>query len=136
MQVFVKKVYFIWALCSSLRKKRKKEAQGCQKSLVYLFWILQTLFLSLLDPLQKIILVQIFNHIASHLGFNPQHTHGGLGAPQNRSKFKMISKCLAANLIHINLRQSMCQNPNIYKMQICTSGESSLQQVIIELNLV
>ena len=66
----------------------------------------------------------------------PQHTHGGLVAPQNRSKLKMISKCLAANLIHINLRQSMCQNPNIYKMQICISGESSLQQVIIELNLV
>ena len=84
----------------------------------------------------NLFLVQIFNHIASHLSFNPQHTQGGLGAPHNRSKFKMISKCLAANLIHINLRQSMCQNPNIYKMQICTSGESSLQQVIIELNIV
>ena len=116
-------------------KERRKRGPGSSK-ISGLFWILQTLFLSLLDPLQKIILVQIFNHIASHLSFNPQHTHGGLGAPQNRSNFKMISKCLAANLIHINLRQSMCQNPNIYKMQICTSGESSLQQVIIELNLV
>ena len=56
-------------------------------------------------------LVQIFNHIASHLSFNPQHTHGGLGAPQNRSKFKMISKCLAANLIHIN-RLNSVKNTN------------------------
>ena len=136
MQVFVKKVYFIWALCSSLRKKRKKEAQGCQKSLVYILDIADIVLVSSRPAPENNLFLVLFNHIASHLGFNPQHTHGGLGAPQNRSKFKMISKCLAANLIHINLRQSMCQNPNIYKMQICTSGESSLQQVIIELNLV
>ena len=35
----------------------------------------------------NLFLVQIFNHIASHLSFNPQHTKDGLGAPHNRSIF-------------------------------------------------
>ena len=65
-------------------KETKKRDPGSSK-IIGLFWILQTLFLSLLDPLQKIILVQIFNHIASHLSFNPQHTHGRLPAvPEHR----------------------------------------------------